>query len=197
MSHVPPDVSFARGADYVGAPWFGTFVLDFATPQLQRGAAAWAARRGARTMPSRADLTIRDLKSLLPNLCFIDIVRGETVRFRVRLMGSCLDEMVAPMTGRFIDDVVPAHFAHKWSSQWQPAIDARKPMRAVGRVEFAGRRWYVAESLYAPLAGDGETPDMLMVAAYYHSTDTADGAASELAAPLLAQIDAQRAPAVS
>ncbi|MDZ4867310.1 MAG: hypothetical protein SGI91_08330 [Alphaproteobacteria bacterium] len=197
MSQAPPDVSVARGADYVGAPWFGTFALDFVTPQLQRGAAAWFAKRGVRTMPARSDLTIRDLKMLLPNLSIIEIVPSDPVRYRVRLMGSVLDEMVAPMTGRFIDEAVPAHFAQKWSSQWLPAIDERKPMRAVGRVEFAGRRWYVAESLYAPLAFDGETPDMLMVAAYYHSVDTADGATSDVAASLAAQVNAQTATLVS
>lgn len=193
----PYDFDVTRVAASHDAPWFGSFALDFVTPQLQRAAAAWTAKRGTRTMPSRGDLTIRDLKPVLPNLALIEIVRGETVRFRVRLMGSQLDEMVAPMTGRFIDEAVSTHFAQKWSSQWQPAIDARKPMRAAGRVEFAGRRWYVAESLYAPLASDGETPDMLMVVVWYYSVDTADGARNELAAPLMAQIDAPPPPAGS
>jgi hypothetical protein len=188
MSQTPPPSSETRGA--ARAPWFGTFALDFATPQLTRAVDVWMSKRGGRTMPARPDLSLNDLKFMLGNLSFVDIVGGERPRYRVRLMGSMLDELVAPMTGRFIDEAVPAHFAQKWSSQWRPAIDERKPMRAVGRVEFAGRRWYIAESLYAPLGADGETPDILLVAAYYHPVDKDDAPSHELAGRLMAEIEA-------
>jgi hypothetical protein len=115
---------------------------------------------------------------------------GETIRYRARLVGSLLETFVAPMTGRFIDEAVPQHFANKWSQQWLPAIAERRFMRAVGRVEFAGRRWYVAESAFAPMASDGETPDILMVVVFYHSTD-GEPASHEFAARLVAEIDAR------
>jgi len=198
MTSTSPDFDETRIAGSHGAPWFGTYELDFATPELARVAAAWEAKRGARTMPARADLGIRDLKFALPNLTFLDIVRGgEQLRFRVRMMGSVLDEQVAPMTGRFLDEVVPAHFASKWAGQWMPAIDGRRPRRAAGRVEFAGRRWYVAESLYAPLANDGETPDILMVVAFYHALDNVDGGMRDVAGRLKSEIEARCATTVS
>jgi len=196
MISAPYDFAETRVAGSHGAPWFGTYDLDFVTPQLTRAAALWEAKRGSRTMPARTDLTIRDLKFALPNLTFMDIVRGgEQLRFRVRMMGSVLDELVAPVTGRFIDEVVPPHFAGKWLAQWMPAVDGRKLRRAAGRVEFAGRRWYVAESLYAPLASDGETPDILMVVAFYHAIDNADG--GDIAARLKTEIEARCATTVS
>lgn len=194
MTAAPPDFAATRVAGSHGAPWFGSFELDFATPQLTQAAAVWEAKRGSRTMPSRGDLGIRDLKFALPNITFMDIVReADRLRFRVRMMGSVLDELVAPITGRFIDEVVPPHFAQKWTAQWSPAVDGRKPLRAAGRVEFAERRWYVAESLYAPLARDGETPDILMVAAFYHALDKGEGASRDIAARLTAEIDASAA----
>lgn len=198
MTAAPPDSDATRVAGSHGAPWFGSYALDFATPQLTQAAAVWAAKRGSRTMPSRGDLGIRDLKLVLPSITFLDIVReGERVRFRVRMMGSLLDELVAPITGRFVDEVLPAHFAQKWATQWMPAVDGRKPRRAAGRVEYAERHWYVAESLYAPLAEDGETPDILMVVACYHAIDKGDGPSRDIAARLKAEIDAHAAAGVS
>lgn len=194
MPHTPKDLSATSGADPTGAPWFGGFSLDFATPQLARTIEVWRAKRVARTMPARGDFSIADLKFTLGNLGFLDIVRDDgRMRFRVRLQGSVLDELVAPMTGRFIDEIIPAHFVQKWTGQWMPAIEQRAPMRAVGRVEFAGRRWYVAESLYAPLADDGETPNILMVVAYYHAIDKGDATSRELAARLTTELEAQSA----
>jgi hypothetical protein len=192
MTTAPSDFGASRVAGSHGAPWFGTYELNFVTPQLKQVVDVWEAKRGARTMPSRGDLGIRDLKFVLPNITFMDIVRGgERLRFRVRMMGSVMDELVAPITGRFIDEVVPEHFATKWTAQWMPAIDGRRPRRAAGRVEYAGRRWYVAESLYAPLAADGETPDILMVVAFYHAIDKSDGApTTDLAGRLGAEINA-------
>ena len=192
MTTAPSDFGASRVAGSHGAPWFGSYQLDFVTPQLRQVAAVWEAKRGSRTMPSRGDLTIRDLKLVLPNVTFMDIMReGERLRFRVRMMGSALDELIAPITGRFIDEVVPPHFNAKWTAQWLPAIEGRRLRRAAGRVEYAERRWYVAESLYAPLAEDGETPDVLMVVAFYHAIDKSDGApTTDLAGRLAAEINA-------
>jgi hypothetical protein len=134
-------------------------------------------------MPARADLSLADLKFTLANLCFLDIVKlGAQTRYRERLQGSALDEQVTPMTGRFIDEAVSAHFAEKWAGQWLPTIERRAPARAVARVEFLNKRWFVAETLYAPLADDGETPNILMIVAHYHGVDGADSNSGSLAA---------------
>lgn len=179
-------------------PWLGTFELEFATPELNRVAEVWHAKRGTHTMPARRDITIKDLKFALPGLAFMDLVReGDALRYRVRLMGSLLDELVAPMTGKFVDEVVPPHFATKWAMQWSPALTDRRPVRAAGRVEFAGRRWYIAESFYAPLGEDGETPDILMVVAYYHAIEKTEAGPSEVARRLAAEIEAHCAEPVS
>lgn len=163
--------------------------LDFVTPQLRHVLEIWQAKRGTRTMPARADLTLTDLKSVLGNLAFLGIVHeAGRRRFRVRLMGGALDEYVTPMTGRFVDEALPAHFADKWTALWQPAIDARAPLRSVNRVEYGGRRWYVAEAIYAPLADDGETPDVLMIAVYYHVCDETGGRPSAIAARLTSEL---------
>jgi hypothetical protein len=177
-----PSESDAIPADKGSAPWFADPALKFVTPELKRAVDVWHEKRGTQTMPSREDMTIRELAFALPNIGFVDIVKvGDATRYKVRLMGSVLDEFVAPMTGRFVDEVVPERFATKWASHWQPAIDRRAPLRAVARVEFAERRWYVSEALHAPLATDGETPDVLMVATYFHSTEGFENRSRDIA----------------
>jgi hypothetical protein len=196
MPPIPSD-SNATPAAPGSAPWFADPELKFVTPQLKRALDVWRAKCGARTMPARGDLTIRDLVFTLPNIGFVDIVReNDGMRFKVRLMGSLLDEFVAPMTGRFVDQAVPERFATKWATHWQPAIDHRAPLRAVARVEFAERRWYVSEALHAPLAQDGETPDVLMIAAYFHSTEGFEGRSRDMAERLQRELT-ERAAAVA
>jgi hypothetical protein len=56
-------------------PLIGDPLLRFATPQLKSVHEIWEAKRGARTMPARVDLTMSDLKMVLPNLAFLSIVR--------------------------------------------------------------------------------------------------------------------------
>jgi hypothetical protein len=109
------------------------------------------------------------------------------------MMGSMLDELVAPITGASSMSRAPA-LRKKWTAQW---ISTAKPRRAAGRVEYAERSWYVAESLYAPLAQDGETPDILMVVAFYHATDKGEGASRDIAARLTAEVEARAAAVVS
>jgi hypothetical protein len=95
------------------------------------------------------------------------------------------------MTGRFVDEAVSPHFAQKWSTQWAPSIERRAPMRVVGRVEFRDRRWFVAETLYAPLADDGETPDVLMIVVCYHAVDGADVNSHAIAERLIDEINSR------
>ena len=197
MSEVIGDASRRAAAltGEEGSPILCDPGLAFVTPQLKAALDVWRSKRGTRRMPARAHMTIQDLKFALPNLAFLALVReGDRLRYKVRLMGSELDLFVAPMTGRFIDEAVPPPFAEKWSALWQPAIETRAPFRTAGRVEFRERRSYVAETLYAPLAEDGETVDTLMIVNFYHLHEEA-GAPSAIAGRLIAEIDVRNAAA--
>lgn len=164
--------------------------LDFVTPQLGRVHEIWQAKRGGRAMPARAGMTLKDLKSVLGNLAFLSIVHeAGRQRFKVRLMGGTLDDYVAPMTGQFIDEALPPHFADKWTALWRPAIDERTPLRSVNRVEYRAQRWYLAETIYAPLADDGETPDVLMIVCYYHLCEETGAPPTAIAVRLKSELD--------
>lgn len=192
MTQASDDFGLTPGAGSLAAPWFTDPSLAFATPQLARAAELWRAKRGTRTLPARADFSLADLKFTLGSLSFLDIVRdADRLRFRVRLQGCLLEEQTTPMTGRFIDEAVSPHFAQKWAAQWTPTIELRTPMRGVARAEFAERRWFVVEALYAPLANDGETPDILMVIVYYHAADGADVNSRAIAERLIDEINSR------
>ncbi len=165
--------------------------LNFATPQLRRVLDVWCAKRNGRTMPARADLSLRDLRFALPNVAFLAVVReGARARFKVRLMGSELDAYAGPMTGQFIDEAVPRKFAEKWSGPWLQVVEARQPMRTVSRVEYGDRNYYVSESLCAPLATDGEVCDGIMLGVYYHVSDGDPATQSEIAGRLTQDLGA-------
>jgi hypothetical protein len=165
--------------------------LAFVTPQLKRILQVWEAKRGVRTAPCRGDFGLRDLSFALPNIAVLAVVReGARVRFRVQMMGSQLDAYIAPMTGKFIDEMVPPEFAEKWASLWGGAVETRRVQRSVGRVKFGGKPYYVAESLFGPLATDGEHPDGVLVATYFHLAQSDQPEQSAISRSLLSEIQA-------
>jgi hypothetical protein len=190
MQDAPMDITATR-TDRSGEGAAETCLdAKFVTPGLQRIIGVWEAHRGARTLPARGDLTLTDLKFALPQLAVLDIVNdGQRTRFKVRLMGGELDRFLTPMTGRFIDEAVPSPFAENWTSLMSPAIQRRAPTRSLSRTEYRDRRGYLVEALYAPLADDGETPDRLLVACYYHLYQGVDDKLSKVAEQLLGELD--------
>ena len=127
--------------------------LRFLTPQLKTVLALWHTTRGSQTMPARSNLTMRDLKTALPNLAFLNIVRdGARLRFKVRLAGGALDHFLdGPTTGRFVDEAIPDEFAQKWAAE-----DAIKRVSGVRTV---------AQDLTVKLIGDHERSDSEIAAA--------------------------------
>lgn len=159
--------------------------LAFVTPQLQRLAQLWDVKRAARPLPCQSDFSLRDLSFALPNIALVELVRASgRLRFRVRLMGSALDTYVGPLTGKFIDEAMPAYLAEKWTSIWLGALDAQGVCRSAGKVEVAGRNHYVFEKFCAPLAPDaGVSREVVLVATYFHGLDK-----GEIAAQLTSEI---------
>ena len=176
-------------AEQKGWPLMDDPHLRFVTPQLKTVLSVWHEKRGEHTLPARTAMTLRDLKCALPNIALLDIdSSGGRMRFKVRLCGGALDAFLgnAP-TGQFLDEAVPRDFAEKWAATWRPSISARSVARLVARVEFPNRRCYVAETLNAPLAEDGENPDVFMTATYFHARDDR-GPRADIAAHLIAEL---------
>lgn len=181
------DSSGGRSAPYVCDP-----ALSFVTPKLKQLLQVWNEKRASVSVPSRADFGIRDLYFALPNIAIVACIHKEgRRRFRVQLMGSQLDAYVGPMTGKFIDEVLPGGIAEKWSTIWSGALAANGPHRSAGQVEVAGKGYYVFEKFCAPLRADGEDAKPLLVATYFHPCDNTLPEANRLGIRLGKEIEAR------
>jgi hypothetical protein len=146
----------------------------FETPELNDVAALWHARRGQKQFPSRDDFSIRDLKTVLRSLAFLDVAEAASaLRFFVRYMGSELDAQLQPMTGRFTDEVLDAYFQRKWHPVWNHCLQHERLSRSIARAEYRERQYAYVEGLYAPLATDGVHVDKIMIVAWYHQAEAA------------------------
>jgi hypothetical protein len=146
----------------------------FETPELNEVAALWHAKRGQNRFPSREDFSMRDLKTVLRSLAFLDVVEvASGLRFFVRYMGSELDAQLMPMTGRFTDEVLDAYFQRKWHHVWNHCLQHERLSRSIARAEYRERQYAYVEGLYAPLATDGVHVDKIMIVACYHQAEAA------------------------
>jgi hypothetical protein len=149
--------------------------LSFVTPELSACSELWNEKRSDKLMPARAQFSMRELKGVLRNLVLMDLVgSGEQLRFKVRYMGSELDEQLIPMTGHFADEILPTYFMEKWKTVWTPPVEQKRAMRSLSRAEFRDRDYSLVEGFYAPLAEDDGVPNVLMIAVFYHGFDSAD-----------------------
>jgi len=146
--------------------------LALQTPVLREMLAVWEDKRGDRAMPGRADFGIRDLVRVLPQTGIVDLrYEPQGTRFFVRLNGSALDHFFAPLTGRFIDDVVSPYFAERWASIFMAPVNARAPVRGVSRTEFRSQLYLVGEALLLPLSEDGEKASGVLYAIFHYSSN--------------------------
>ena len=113
-------------------------------PILDYFLAYWAAKRGPRLMPSRADIVPAELKEYLGWLCFIEALPGQE-DFRFRLIGSRVAEyFLADVTGKTVREAYEAARAVRVeidSVLWilRKTCTARTPMRVTGGGGKRGR----------------------------------------------------------
>lgn len=114
----------------------------------------WRDKRGARAMPSRADIRPAELRAHLPKLLLLDPV--EDGDFHIRLFGSQLvDTFGMELTGRRVSMVRPEVVAAKWGQLARACVSSAGPVAAHTRMA-AGERFHMFyEVLLLPLSSDG------------------------------------------
>ncbi len=128
----------------------------------------WNERRGARAMPSRADIRPNDLKTYLGWLCFVDAL-PDYEDFRFRLIGSRVsDFFLSNATGLTVREAYAAANAGRAESdavRWilRQTCTARAPMRVTGGGgDWCGHYYPDYDALYLPLSENGVTANMVM-----------------------------------
>jgi hypothetical protein len=136
--------------------------LAFAEPCYIQFLEIWRAKAGDRKMPSRSQMTARDLKDYLRNVVLVQREEENQVHYRWRLIGTSVTDIVGHNTGKLFDDSVPAEHLARWTEVCDMILESEQPWRFLGRVHIRGREYLKAEHLYMPLADDNGTPSYVM-----------------------------------
>jgi hypothetical protein len=128
-------------------------------------------RPGPGLLPSRAafDPTVigERLPRVLPHLWLLDVVRGDRLRFRYRLVGGAL--AAAGGTSRPGDHVDDYDATGRFGALLAEATRSGRPWFRRGRPMLRHAAEVVElEILVLPLAADGRTVDMLLNCTVYH-----------------------------
>jgi len=148
--------------------------LAFVDPSYEHLLSLWRTKAGNRKMPSRSDITPRDLKNILRNVLMLEKTADNPPQYRWRLIGTALTSVLGENTGKTFEESIPAEHLPRWMDCAQLILEGGQPLRFLGRVHIQGREYLDAENLYVPLANDADEPTFTMALCRYtprHSED--------------------------
>jgi hypothetical protein len=141
--------------------------------RLRRLADYWVARCSADGVPARTAIDPIDFPALLPNIMLIErMIDSGRDRYRFRLAGTDIARSTGrELTGRFLDDVVPADYHDYVRQMNRVALNRRRPVYSSSlyhdKGDFVNAITY---RLIMPLASGSATPaepDMLFVCQFW------------------------------
>jgi hypothetical protein len=136
-------------------------------PKLQQLYAYWDAKRGARSMPARADIDPLDMMFVIGNIILVDVLAETPLRFRIRLHGTNLVQRVGyELTGKMLDDLPVNDFRRLAQQSFTEAVITAAPLTGY-RDRVIDGRLARYETVILPMSGDGERVDMLLIGLIY------------------------------
>lgn len=134
-------------------------------PALKFLKAYWDAKRGARAMPARADISPADMKEHLGWIVLLDALPGFS-DFRFRTIGTRVTQyFLADSTGKTLSEAFGAYgpeivggvlAVHRRAAQDKVVV------RAYGGAGWLGRSFLDFDALFLPLSDDGVTTNMVL-----------------------------------
>lgn len=126
----------------------------------------WHARMQGDRLPARADIDPAELRSLLPRLALIDVLREEQgLAFRYRLTGTeIVSRAGRDPTGKRFEELYRGDYLQTANETYRQVVESARPHTS-DRVYplVPGREYMTYDRLLLPLAGDGVTVDMIML----------------------------------
>jgi hypothetical protein len=125
----------------------------------------WNEKRGARSMPSRNDISPAQLKSQLPHILLADAVEGG-LDFRYRLVGTQLrpffrfepsGKLISEVTAPFGEATVGATL-----EAYRSVIERRAPVRLTGAGSWYGQEPKLFDAFLAPLSDNDVEVSMII-----------------------------------
>jgi hypothetical protein len=136
--------------------------LAFSNPSYTQFLALWRAKAGNRPMPTRSELSARDLKDFLRDIVVFQRDAVSPSHYVWRLIGTKITEITGPNTGKTFEETLPHDHIERWVECGDLILDGGQPMRFIGRVRLKGREYLDAENLFVPLANDAGEPTFVM-----------------------------------
>jgi hypothetical protein len=143
--------------------------LAFRRPELAAILALWRSQANGASAPHRHQMTPQLLKAHLPNVVIYERIApasGER-RYRVRLMGTQFAHVMGDLTGKFIDEAVPAQFLPRWHAALDEVLDHGVPLRFLSRSDTNGKTFLYGEYLEAPLLASDGSMSVVFAASIY------------------------------
>ncbi|HET8728945.1 MAG TPA: PAS domain-containing protein [Alphaproteobacteria bacterium] len=142
-------------------------------PKLRQIYDRWRAMTPEDRLPGRQHLDPVQMGNLLPCICLLDIQR-EPFRVRFRLAGTNFRYALhREITGAWIDEVyADSPYCSDVIERYKGVAEKRLPSWRRGKpLLMVDAAFSEVESLVLPLARDGVTVDMLIMAAVYYRRD--------------------------
>ena len=154
------------------------FAAQFTHPRLVRFYAYWLAQAPTGKLPGRQHIDPLDIPDLLPWINLVDVAReDDALRYRHRLVGTAIVEYFGrDSTGRWYHEIYDDKTLEELYSVNAEVVRNRKPHYRDTMIPVSGRQFMRYERVICPLAGDGETVDML--AGVHVFPDREDGEAA-------------------
>ena len=145
-------------------------------PRLQKFLDYWLAKRGERRMPPRESIDPDEIRELLPGICLLQIAyQGKEVdRVKFRLAGTEIYDMAGfEVTGRYVDQIVPAETYSAIHQQFQWIAEHGEPMYRRFTWHASPVTGVVYERVLAPL-GPPQGPPCHFIGMHAIATDRGD-----------------------
>ncbi|MBU6297080.1 MAG: PAS domain-containing protein [Alphaproteobacteria bacterium] len=159
--------AFNAWAEEKGWPAFCDDGLVFESPFLAELLEIWRKQAGERPIPRRREMTARALKTHLTQIAIFERVSEEPSRYRTRLMGTKLAQILGDMQGKFLDDAAPPETVERWHTVLDLVLSEKRPLRFFNPVAYKQREYLQAESIGAPLTESDGPPTMVLVCAVF------------------------------
>jgi len=122
----------------------------------------WNARRGIRSMPTRADIDPLEMRQWLPRLTLVD-VSPDGERFTYRLVGTqIVDLLGVNPTGRQVETAWPEETAGLVLDGYREVVETRAPVFCQQIKGWLEDQKPTAWAMRLPLSSDGEDVDMIL-----------------------------------
>jgi len=142
--------------------------LRFVHPELTRLLDLWRSEAHDGAIPPRRVMSPRLLKPFLRDVALYERLSGGAERrYRVRLMGTAFAQILGDLTGKFIDEAIPADYVKRWHGALDATLGVRAPLRFLSREDTKGMTFLTGEFFAAPLLADDGQMNLVLAAARF------------------------------